>query len=197
MLPARANPFRADRIEALRFRLDEPGWDALMTRFAAMRWRGVLIGPHGSGKTTLREEIEARLRADGWNVRIVVLGDECALGWRDLPVLIGHTDERTMISLDGLDRLSAWSWWRFLQAIRDRAGILATSHVPGRLPTLRHHHTSPELLYELVQELTGRSLSTNLRDHCTALFQRHQGDLRACLRQLYDESADTVSLRVY
>lgn len=196
MLPARANPFRADRIEALRYRLDENGWQTLMTRFAALRWRGVLIGPHGSGKTTLREAIERRMRATGWRVCSVVLSDERSIAWRDVRHLIGDTDERTVLSLDGLDRLSAWSWWRLTYATKHLGGVLATSHVPGRLPTLHEHHTSPGLLHDLVRDLTNPSMAASLRDRCTDLFQHYRGDVRACLRRLYDETAESASLHV-
>jgi hypothetical protein len=193
VLPARANPFRADRIEALRFRLDDAGWHTLMTRFAAQRWRGVLIGPHGSGKTTLREAIERRMRSDGWRVCSVVLGADHALRWRDLGAMIAHADERTVLSLDGIDRLSPWSWWRLTHATKHLGGLLATSHVPGRLPTLHQHHTTPELLHDLVRELTTPSMACDLRERCAHLFQLYRGDVRACLRRLYDEMADAES----
>lgn len=192
MLPARANPFRADRVEALRYRLDDLGWKNLLTRFAAQGWRGVLVGAHGSGKTTLREEIEQRLRADGWRVRLVVLGDDHSIRWRDLRALIADADEHTLLSLDGLDRVSAWTWWRLSQASRHLGGLLATSHVAGRLPTLHEHQTSVELLLDLVRELTTPSTAADLRDRCTTLFRHRRGDVRACLRQLYDESAESA-----
>jgi energy-coupling factor transporter ATP-binding protein EcfA2 len=196
VLPARKNPFRADRIEALRYRLDDAGWHTLMTRFATQHWRGVLIGPHGSGKTTLREAIERRMRAEGWRVCSVVLGDDRVISWRDVYAVIADADERTVLSLDGLDRLSAWSWWRLTRMTNHLGGLLATSHVPGRLPTLHQHHTSPELLHDLVHDLTNPSMAASLRDRCTDLFQHYRGDVRACLRRLYDETAESPSLHV-
>lgn len=188
MLPARENPFRMQRIERLRYRLDETGWHRLLARFAANRWRGVLVGPHGSGKTTLREEIEARLRRDGWQVRVLVLGDERPVGWAELRAFIAGADRRTMISIDGLDRIGALTWWRLRRAMSGIAGILATSHVPGRLPLLQRHHTSTRLLRDLVHELVaGHRHPDGLDRRCDELFSRHGGDLRACLRALYDE----------
>lgn len=191
MLPARENPFRMQRIETLRYRLDAAGWHQLLTRFAAHRWRGVLVGNHGSGKTTLREELEGRLRREGWQVRALVLGDERAVGWAELRALVAGTDHRTMLSLDGLDRIGALTWWRLRRLAHAVGGILATSHVPGRLPTLHHHHTSTALLRDLVHELV-RDLHdpAGLDRRCDELFSQHRGDLRACLRVLYDEVAE-------
>jgi hypothetical protein len=194
MLLARENPFRMQRIEALRYRLDDAGWQQLLTRFAAQRWRGVLVGPHGSGKTTLREEIEARLRATGWQVRILVIGEGQVFPWSTLHTLIADGDGHTLLSIDGLDRIGALSWWRLQRAARGLGGILATSHVVGRLPTLHRHHTSTALLRELVHELVGDCDELAKIDHrCDELFAHHRGNVRACLRHLYDDVGDRLS----
>lgn len=189
MLLARDNPFRMQRIEALRYRLDEAGWQRLLTRFAANRWRGVLVGPHGSGKTTLREEIEGRLRADGWQVRALVLTGDRGNTWSELRTLIDGADKRTLLSLDGLDRIGALTWWRLRRAGGDLGGILATSHVAGRLPTLHRHDTSTVLLRELVHDLVQDRGDDHagIADRCDELFAHHHGDVRACLRNLYDD----------
>jgi hypothetical protein len=191
VLPAHENPFRMRRIEALRYRLDHDGWDRLLARFAAHGWRGLLVGPHGSGKTTLREEIETRLRRDGWQVRALVLGDERMIAWTELHALVQGADRRTLLSLDGIDRLGPLTWWRLRRLAVEVGGILATSHVPGRLPVLHRHHTSAALLRDLVHEVIGDRHDPTLLDRrCDDLFVRHRGDLRACLRALYDEAAD-------
>ena len=196
MLLAHNNPFRMQRIEALRYRLDDAGWQQLLARFATNRWRGVLVGPHGSGKTTLREELEQRLRAEGWQVRRLVLGDGEVVRWSTLTALIAKADGRTLLSLDGLDRLGTFMWWRLRHAARDVGGILATSHVPGRLPTLHQHQTSSALLRDLVHDLVDAHASddddndgrrTWIDQRCEELFTRHHGDVRACLRGLYDD----------
>lgn len=195
MLPARANPFRADRIEALRYRLNETQWCTLLARFDAQNRRGVLVGPHGSGKTTLREELERRLRAEGFVMRSLVLGDDRRVTWAEFRDMIADADARTIISLDGIDRIGAIWWWRLRQATRGIGGIIATSHVSGRLPILHRHETSVALLRDLVEELTDAVTATMLHDRCAALFEFHRGDVRACLRSLYDEFAQNAYAR--
>jgi hypothetical protein len=188
VVPARANPFRMERIEALPYRLDEAGWRDLLARFAAQRWRGLLLGPNGSGKTTLCEAMARRLAADGWLVRTLVLSDHQPVTWPRLIDASADGDGRTVLTIDGLDRVPWWWWWRWRPALRRLGGVLATSHQAGRLPVLRHHHTTPALLHDLVCELIGGD-RPGLGERCTTLFHRHRGDLRACLRVCYDEAA--------
>jgi hypothetical protein len=61
--------------------------------------------------------------------------------------------------------------------------VIATSHRPGRLPLLRRHRTSPALLAELVAELDPAGHDAE------ALWRDHGGNLRECLRALYDRRA--------
>ncbi len=61
---AAANPFRASRIEAFRYRFLESDWDGLLARLTAAGMRGAIVGPEGSGKTTLLEELGQRLGPD-------------------------------------------------------------------------------------------------------------------------------------
>lgn len=59
--------------------------------------------------------------------------------------------------------------------------MIISSHQPGLLPTLVDCQTSPALLRELIHRL----------DPCcnvdaTALYSRHNGNLRNAFRELYD-----------
>jgi len=81
-------------------------------------------------------------------------------------------------------RRSAWMLFRRRTASH-AAGLIVTSHRPGLLPTLTKGPTTPALLQEIVNELQppGRTLSA---DFLSDLYQRHAGNLRDCLRELYD-----------
>lgn len=174
MLSADQNPFRTACVEALAPRLDEP-LPALVARFAAAGQRGLLAGPHGSGKTTTLEALAPllgevtwlRLRADRAHNRAAI-----AL----LPRLISG-----VLLLDGLEQLGPLAWW---QVQRRAPRILATSHREHRLPLLHRHATHAPLLNELVV-----ALGATPPADAELLIARHHGNLRHCLRELYDRVA--------
>jgi hypothetical protein len=62
---------------------------------------------------------------------------------------------------------------------------VVTRHAPGRLPTLVEMQTEPALLHELVATLAPADV-VRLEPHLVDLWARNDGDLRACLRALYD-----------
>jgi hypothetical protein len=73
---ARDNPFRTERMLEVRYRLEGIGWEELLRRFEKLGYRAALIGPHGSGKTTLIESLEPRLNALGFETRVIRLTAE-------------------------------------------------------------------------------------------------------------------------
>lgn len=184
--PARANPFRAERVEALRYRLGETEWTALLARLEELDHRAALVGPKGSGKTTLLEEIEARLVERGWTLRRLRLSREhrrpADAEWR---ALLAGAGRRDLVSVDGAEQLPWWWRRRLLWAGRRTGGLLITSHRPGLLPSLKEHRTSPELLAELVTELVGENEEPRM--DLEEIFAAHRGNVRDCLRHLYDQ----------
>ena len=177
---ARDNPFASDRVEGLRYRLPEGlTWDELLGRLAALRHRAALVGPHGRGKTTLLEEIARRLTARGFRVRTVTLRqEERRMDWSRLRGL-GAAD---VLLLDGAELLGRLSWLRLRLRCRRAGGLIVTSHRPGLLPTLLECTTTPELLAELVRELTGEELEVG------ELFVRHGGNVRLAFWEMYDRA---------
>ena len=77
------------------------------------------------------------------------------------------------------------------QQRRDRpqsGGLVIACHRPGLLPTLVECTTSVELLAALVRELYPDGAPV-LADSLPGLYEKHSGDLRAALRELYDACA--------
>jgi len=175
---ARDNPFRSERVERLVYRAERFDWKLLEARLTEAGGRGAIVGPQGHGKTTLLLEWMARFGKQGstW-IRL-------SEGQRSL-----HRPQKSALSgaqrifLDGAEQLGWWGWRDFLRRSRKAKTLIITSHRPGLLPTLFSCQTSPQLLAELVTELQGESLPVE------ALWQRHEGNIRLALAELYDRWA--------
>lgn len=183
MMRARNNPFSTDRVLRERYRLDEAGWADLFTRLGKLNHRAVIVGPHGSGKTTLLEDLAGRLRADGWQTHLLRLhSDRRSLSPQVNAAFFAKLTAKDFILLDGAEQLRPWSWWYFRQRTRSAGGLVVTTHRPGRLPILKTCATSPALLQTLAHSL-GKELSSGQAED---LHDRHHGNLREALRELYD-----------
>jgi len=184
---ARDNPFAADRVQSIRYELPEGRAAALLARLERLRYRAAIVGPHGTGKTTLLEDLEAPLVRLGFRVIHLRLDS----GHRRFPPgslsrLRATLDARDLVCLDGAEQLGRLAWMTFRWRTRRAGGLLITSHRPGLLPTLIACTTSPELLDRIVRRLAPPAGIGPAPDD---LFARHHGNLRNALRELYDVCA--------
>lgn len=189
---ARTNPFRSDRIEALRFRFPAGGWDEALRALAGLGWRGAIVGPEGSGKTTLLIELATRLRQAGEAPELLLAdgpGRPCSRAWREIEGRVRTARGRVL--LDGADRLDALQWWRVRRLARETSGLVVTLHRPGRWPTWIETVTSPALLAGLVTELLdgGQPGAGAVPLDAERLLRDCGGNVRAALRVLYDRWA--------
>jgi hypothetical protein len=183
------NPFGVHHTERLRYRLDEAGWSALLDRWRAQGGRGALVGPHGSGKTRLQRELGRRLEREGFQVRRLQWGVDRRPSVGDQESALRGLGAGDVLLIDGAEQLTCPAWWRLRYAARGASGLVITSHREGRLPALWRHQTSPALLMDLVHELVGVARAEALAPLCQTLFVQHAGNLRDCLRSLYDVHA--------
>jgi hypothetical protein len=183
-MKARDNPLSTDRVLAIRYRPQGWTWPQLLARLESMNYRCAIVGPKGTGKTTLLEDLSGRLPSRGLRPRMIRLSsDDHRINARVLRSI--NRDE--IILLDGAEQLSAarWAWLRW--RTRRAAGLVITTHTPGRLPTLIQTQTTPALLAGILADLLPTSPSEPRRiEH---LFAKHHGNLRDALRELYDEFA--------
>jgi hypothetical protein len=179
-MKARDNPFRTERVDALRYRSRDFSWDDLESRLEANRWRGAIVGPEGHGKTTLLAEWAERRRRAG----DLVVQCRIASGQRRLAEpQRGMLKAKAWIFVDSAEQLG-WLGWQELRWLTSNAcALVVATHRPGRLATVHACHTSPALLAELVAEL-----DSGLQDW-DALWTRHRGNVRMALRELYDRCA--------
>ena len=174
-MKARDNPFAADRVLAVRYRLRDTTWDALLDRLAALRYRAAIVGPPGTGKTTLLEDLTAQLAARGHRVR------SCRA-----PHLPPDVAGNEILCVDSAELLPWWRW----AGRRWRGGLLVTRHRPGHLPTLHHCQTDAGLLDGILATLDPSLPVTQRAAWAAALHATHAGNVRAALRECYDRYAN-------
>ena len=182
------NPFTVQKVRRIRYRLSGLTWEELLERLAALDHRAALVGPHGHGKTTLLEDLAPHLESRGFRIRSVMLhtGDRW-LTREQRRALFLDLDPRDLLCVDGAEQLGRWAWWELKLRSRAAGGLLITSHRPGLLPTLLECSTSPELLAGIARDLLGREVEAP-----EELFERHDGNVREALRELYDVWAGRV-----
>ena len=185
-MKARDNPFAVGRIQTVRYRPINTTFDRILTRLHELNYRAAITGPEGSGKTTLLEDLQQVLEQKGLRARLVFVNDTSRLDGPAWRCLLSELTRDQIVLLDGADliRRSNWSVLK-RHTITHAYGLIITSHRRGLLPTLIECSTSPALLKDIVTELLpqARTIRTEFLDR---LYERHKGNLRTCLRELYD-----------
>jgi hypothetical protein len=190
---ARDNPFAVERVLKVRYFLNEHEWDELFARLARLNHRAAIVGPEGHGKTTLLEDISERLIESG-----------TATTWLHPPGEDFYRDEvyrklrdddfaNRVLLFDGADLLNGRDWRVLIRAANRAVGLIVTSHQPCRLSTVIQCRTSPELLRRIVSQLLPE-VPDEVESLLPALYDRHAGNLRNALRELYDlYAADRIA----
>jgi len=183
---ARDNPFAADRLERIRYRFSGTSLDELLACLDELNYRAAITGPEGSGKTTLLEDLRQALERRGLRTKLLFVNDASPLPEAECRRFLSGLTPQDLVLLDGADAIRRSSWFLFRRhTVKHAAGLIVTSHRPGLLPTLIECTTTPALLQEIVHDLCPQT-STISPALLTALYTHHNGNLRACLRDLYD-----------
>ncbi len=183
-----ANPFSARHIRpgaiAYRFPPGESG-KAIVDRLRQAGWRGQVIGPHGSGKSTLLAAILPLIERAGMAVLLVELHD----GERMLPIRLDrtHVAPPAVVVVDGYEQLSLWSRIRLTWYCRRKGlGLLVTTHRPLGLPILLRTQVDTGVASQIVGELLGIEAGLVDKVEVSRRLERHGGNLREVLFDLYD-----------
>lgn len=188
-MKARLNPFTVDRVQTIRYRPLNTTFDDILMRLEAMDYRAAIVGPEGAGKTTLLEDLQQALERRGRRTRMVFVNDTSPLDRSTRRQLLARLRSDEIVLLDGADAIGYAMWFALRRRILSRAaGLVITTHRPGRLPTLIHCTTTPELLSGIVRDLLPERPDNEALQQ---LYHHHQGNIRSCLRTLYDHCASS------
>ncbi len=191
-MKARENPFRVDRVHALPFEFENDSFDLFYSRLKAAQFRGAIIGPHGTGKTTLLNEVQNQLQQAGIPHKALRLMDDGRDCNKDrIQKWLDSSSEEMVLILDSAGLLNYWDWQRVKRKAKRYAGLLITAHKPGRLPTLIELQPSVQTLIHLVRKLEPEQSIPD--DRLQELYRDCNGNLRDCFRKLYDEYAKGTS----
>lgn len=187
--PTASNPFSTRYVRpgaiAYFFAADENA-ENLVSRLAAAGWRGQIVGPHGSGKSSLLAALKEPLQAGGRRCFTIALRDgerKLPGGWEKLAAAAGAN----LIIIDGYEQLSSWSRWRLrVRCRKQHWGLLVTSHANVGLPALISTVGSLEMAQQLVQRLLPPGDTRVRPEHVAACYAAADGNMRETLFRLYD-----------
>lgn len=157
------------------------------TRLAARLTGGRVMaieGPHGHGKSTLLAGVLAAAAAAGREVRLVRVRSEWD-SWRPVAAALA-AGRGACLGCDGWERSlpGTAALVRCIARLRCLS-VVVTIHAPAGLAVLARCGTSKELLAALVARLPGHGGLIGGHDIEDA-FDRHSGNLREALYDLYD-----------
>lgn len=188
-LAQNSNPFstRFTRPGAIPFVFtDDDTCQALIDRLRRAQWRGQIVGPHGSGKSTLIESLLGPLDEAGnkpARFRLQAGQHRLPSGWR-AEATRGKAD---LVVVDGYDQL--WPWRKLaLRAFVNRQGLglLVTSHTGCRLPTVFRTSPDADVFQRVVHRLAPGMPQAGQLDLARA-FDDARGNIREALFALYDQ----------
>jgi len=186
MLRARDNPFRVERVLTVRYEPQDTTWAALLSRLELLDYRAAVCGPEGTGKTTLLEDLAARLNAAGRPTRWLQLQRELRPSARELVRdFLERAELDEILLVDGAEQIGPLTWRSLRRRARRHRGLIITTHRAGRLPTLIDCRTSAALLESIVARLVPNDID-ELRSELPGMLARCNGNIRLCLRSLYD-----------
>jgi hypothetical protein len=188
-IPARTNPFstRFTRPGAIAY-LFAPGQSPtdLVRKLSESAWRGQIIGPHGSGKSTLIAALVEPLERAGRRAHRFALHD----GRRSLPrdwLRQARADAARLIIVDGYQQLSFWGRLGLKRICRRHGwGLLVTAHRDVGFPMLFRTSPSLDVAQAVVAQLLSAGEFNVNAEEVARSFAQCQGNLRETLFALYD-----------
>ena len=152
-------------------------------------WRGAIVGPHGTGKSTLLVELARQLTSARREVETITLHD----GQRRLPAKFWHAigaNPQCMIIVDGFEQLGWWSRRQLFWACRrEGRGLLISVHsenATAGLPVIHRTCGDLAILHHLVELELPSHQGVIGADDVSRSFRSCDGNVREIMFELYD-----------
>ncbi len=196
MTLARDNPFASYRVESLKYRYPGFDFDDAVARLKEMQWRAAILGPHGTGKTTLLVELHRYLQSStsvrSNSSRLWFVPLDRTVRNQQWFELLEECSPQQILLVDGIERLS---WSKRLQLlgmgptwIRQSSlprSIVVTTHRSVGLPVWLHTTSNPATMEELLLELHPAASPETIAQ-ARKLFIARRGNIRDVFWKLYD-----------
>lgn len=185
-MKASANPFRSSCVDQLRYALPADTLEALVDH-ALSESCSCLLGPKGTGKTTLLEDLDPHLQQRGRETHWIRLTLESTQADRAAAIAEIHSlGPQHACLFDGAEVLSFWQWRRACRTARSNGfTLIATLHRKRSVPILRHTQADWPLMEQFVRQLAGKHYSDQLLEHAQQAFQANHGNMREVFRACY------------
>ncbi|MBM4002206.1 MAG: molybdopterin-guanine dinucleotide biosynthesis protein MobB [Planctomycetes bacterium] len=183
-----SNPFstRFVRPGALPFQL--PGtltFPLLIEQLARQNWNGQIVGPHGTGKSTLVQSLIPVLRDAGRDVVTIVR--HAVEKEPVLTPILSELNARRQLVIDGFEQYSCWDRWRIRRACRRAgAGLIVSTHRDMGLPMLFETRIDIALAKSIIRQLLAGQPIWIPDCDIESAWARHGPNLRETLFELYD-----------
>jgi len=183
-MKASENPFRSAEIAKLRYRISTADRKVILDALRSGSGSFAIVGPEGTGKTTLLEELHARIDAEAHPAEWHRLCESSSRPERAAVVTrlcrTAHTGR--IHFLDGGEVLGPIDWLRLRLAARRGLRLVATLHRNRGFKVL--HETRPDwsvarsLLNELASDDELVAIARNA-------FEQYRGNVREVFRACY------------
>ena len=184
---AENNPFRVDKFETLKWVPFPETLDEIYGQWQDAEFRGQLIGPHGSGKTSLAHKLEGIANKNGLkSLYLFANSSSLKVDFREWRSQLLETDSETLVIFDGIGHSP---YWLRRSLLRQTHKFLALVHKPLKnIQPICDLNPQPDLLEKLCMDLApdeGLALLNECGDSAE-LLRKHKNNLRDCFFELYD-----------